>query len=367
MVEAMNAISGKLSLLRSLAASHGVDALLLQRVSSVAWASSGAAVYVNTARSEGEASLLITREKQFLFTNNIEAPRLEKEEGLIAQGWEFSIAPWFETNRFFQELMGKLKVAADSLFPGVLDLSIEIAHLRANLTQMEGERFRTLGWLCAQAMDSAIHSVHPGQTEFEIAGLLAGESERRGVQPTVILIATDERIFNFRHPLPTAKKLERYAMLILCGRQHGLVCSITRLVHFGHLPEEIQKKAISVARIDAAMINATRPGRSLGEIFQTTIDEYARFGYPDEWRLHHQGGPAGYEPREYMARPGASEKVSLGQVYAWNPSITGTKSEDTILVTETGNEILTSISGWPVISVDVDGDSLERPAILIMD
>jgi antitoxin VapB len=54
-------------------------------------------------------------------------------------------------------------------------------------------------------------------------------------------------------------------------------------------------------------------------------------------------------------------------VYAWNPSITGTKSEDTILVTETGNEILTSISGWPVISVDIDGDTIERPAILIMD
>jgi antitoxin VapB len=367
MVEAVNEISGKLSLLRSLAASHGVDALLLQRVSSVAWATSGATVYVNTARSEGEASLLISRENQFLFTNNIEAPRLEKEEGLIAQGWEFSIAPWFETNHYFQELMGKLKVAADGLFPGAPDLSIEIAHLRANLTQAEGERFRTLGWLCAQSMDSAIHFVHPGQTEFEIASLLAGESERRGVQPTVILIATDERIFNFRHPLPTAKKLERYAMLVLCGRQHGLVCSITRLVHFGHLPEEIQEKALLVTRIDAAMINATRPGRSLGEIFQTTIDEYSRFGYPDEWRLHHQGGPAGYDPREYMARPGASEKVSLGQVYAWNPSITGTKSEDTILVTETGNEIFTSISGWPVISVDVDGDSLERPAILIMD
>jgi antitoxin VapB len=367
MVKAVNEISGKLSLLRSLAASHGVDALLLQRVSSVAWATSGAAAYVNTARSEGEAFLLITREKQFLFTNNIEAPRLEKEEGLITQGWEFSIAPWFETNRFFQELMGKMKVAADGIFPGVPDLSIDIAHLRANLTQVEGERFRTLGRLCAQAMASAIHFVHPGQTEFEIAGLLADETMRRGVQATVTLIATDERIFNFRHPLPTAKKLDRYAMLILCGRQNGLVCSITRSVHFGHLPEEIQKKALSVARIDAAMINATRPGRSLGEIFQTTIDEYARIGYPDEWRLHHQGGPTGYEPREYMARPGASEKVSLGQVYAWNPSITGTKSEDTILVTETGNEILTSISGWPVISVDIDGDTIERPAILIMD
>ena len=201
-----------------------------------------------------------------------------------------------------------------------------------------------------------------------MAALLIAETEKRGIQPIVCLIATDERIFNFRHPLPTAKKLDRYAMLILCGRQHGLVCSITRLVHFGHLPEEIQKKALPLARIDAAMITATCPGRSLGEIFLHNEDEYARFGYPDEWRLHHQGGPAGYEPREYIARPGASEKVSLGQAYAWNPSITGTKSEDTILVTEhPGNEVLTAISGWPVISVDVDGNSLERPTILVLD
>ncbi len=367
MVEGVNEISRKLSLLRSLAASQGVNALLLQRVSSVAWATAGAVVYVNTARSEGEASLLITEDKQFLFTNNIEAPRLEKEEGLVIQGWEFAIAPWFETNHVLQELTGKLKMAADGLFPGVPDLSSEVAHLRANLNQMEGERFRILGRLCAQAMDSAIRPVRPGQTEFEIAGILAGEIERRGVQAILILIATDERIFNFRHPIPTSKNLERYAMLIVCGRQHGLVCSITRLVHFGRLPEEIKKKAQAVARIDAAMIAATRPGRSLGEIFQTAMDEYAHTGYPDEWRLHHQGGPAGYEPREYIARPGAIEEVSLGQVYAWNPSITGTKSEDTILVRETGNEILTAIPGWPVTIVDVDGVSLERPAVLIID
>ena len=59
----------------------------------------------------------------------------------------------------------------------------------------------------------------------------------------VNLIATDERIFNFRHPLPTHKRLERYAMLVLCGRQRGLVCSITRLVHFGRLPDDLRRKA----------------------------------------------------------------------------------------------------------------------------
>jgi len=360
----MSELSGKLSLLRDLATRQGVDALLLQRVSSIAWATGGAAVYVNTNRTEAEAALLITGGNQYLFTNNIEAARLDKEEKLGGQGWEFRISPWFETNAAVQELTAGLKLGADGLFPGARDLSGEITHLRADLTPAEGERFRTLGRLCAQAMDSAARAVRPGQTEFEIASLLAGETERRGVQPIVNLIATDKRIFNFRHPLPTTKKLERYAMLILCGRRYGLVCSITRLVHFGRLPEEIQQKAQAVAQIDAAMIAATRPGRSLGEIFQIAMNGYARAGYPDEWRLHHQGGPAGYEPREYVARPGATEKVSVGQVYAWNPSIRGAKSEDTILVGESGNEILTAIPGWPTVKVD---GQIKRPAILVID
>jgi antitoxin VapB len=51
-------------------------------------------------------------------------------------------------------------------------------------------------------------------------------------------------------------------------------------------------------------------------------------------------------------------------VYAWNPSITGTKSEDTILVGPHGNEVLTGIEGWPALSVTVDGQTVARPAIL---
>jgi Xaa-Pro dipeptidase len=76
------------------------------------------------------------------------------------------------------------------------------------------------------------------------------------------------------------------------------------------------------------------------------------------------GGPAGYEPREYIATPDSDDVVSAGQTYAWNPSITGTKSEDTILVGEEENEVLTSIDGWPTLSVIVGGETFERPAIL---
>jgi len=362
----MTEFNHKQNRLQDLLAKHKLDALLLQRVSSFAWATCGAASYVNTATTTGEPALLITPSDRYLITNNIEATRLEQEEKLAAQGWEFRVAPWHESQGTVAELTRGLRLGADVLYPGATDLSGDLARLRANLTPEEGERFRALGRLCAEAMDSAVRAVRPGQTEYQIAGLLAHEAESQGAQAIVNLIATDERIFSFRHPLPTGKELERYAMLVLCGRRWGLVCSVTRFVHFGPLPDDLRRKAEAVAQIDATFIAATRPDQTLGDVFQRATATYAETGFSDEWRLHHQGGPAGYEPREYVATPGATDVVSSGQVYAWNPSITGTKSEDTILVLEgkMGNETLTAIENWPTLSVTVDGQEYARPAIL---
>jgi len=354
----------KQSLIRSLLASHQIDALLLRRVSSFAWATCGAASYVNTASTDGVAALLITPTALHLVTDNIEATRLEQEEKLKEQGWEFHVARWHQGQDTLGRLAAGLRLGADGPYSNAVDFSAELARLRARLTPEEGERFRQLGRLCASAMDAAIHAVRPGQSEYEIAALLASETERRGVQVIVNLIATDERIFAFRHPLPTGKQLDRYAMLVLCGRRNGLVCSLTRLVHFGLLPDDLRRKAQAVAQVDAAFINATRPGRTLGDILQDAVATYAATGYPDEWHLHHQGGPAGYEPREYVATPGSTDVVSAGQVFAWNPSIAGTKSEDTILVGPDDSEVLTSIAGWPVTSVTIAGQAISRPAIL---
>lgn len=353
----------KLERIQSLMVSQGVDALLLRKVSSFAWATGGAASYINSAVSEGTAGLLITPKGRFVITNNIEAPHYDREEALLAQGWEPLITPWHTDDSTAAAVKG-YKLAVDGLFPGAVDVSAEMARLRTNLLPVEQDRFRDLGKLCAAAMQAAIRAIRPGQTEFEIAALLGMETQRRGVQPIVNLIATDERIFNFRHPLPTAKKMERYAMLVLCGRRQGLVCSLTRLVYFGHLPESVKHKMEAVARIDATFMAATRPGQTLGQVFTRAAAAYAETGFADEWQLHHQGGPAAYEPREYLGVPGSKDVVVLGQAYAWNPSITGTKSEDTFLVTEKGAEGLTDIPDWPALTVSVDGQAFRRPATL---
>jgi Xaa-Pro aminopeptidase len=363
----MDEIAMKLGLLRDLADKYAVEAILLQRVSSVAWATGGATAYVNTASNKAECALLVTATDQQLITNNIEAPRLEEEERLQVQGWDFQVSPWFDMESAFQGLTQGLKLGTDINFPGAQDLSSEIARLRANLSPEEGNRFRMLGQLCSQAMDATARSIHPGQTEYEIAGLLAREAGSRGVQVTVNLIATDERIFTYRHPLPTNKKLEHYLMIVLCGRRWGLVCSLTRLVHFGKLPDEIHRKAQAVAYVDATMIAATRPGQTLGQVFTSAQQAYAAVGYADEWKLHHQGGPAGYEPRECIATPGSKETINSGQVYAWNPSISGTKSEDSVLISQEGFEILTGIPGWPTMKIELADQIIKRPDILIVN
>jgi Xaa-Pro aminopeptidase len=360
----MTEFNEKQDRVRNLLLQSGLEALLLRRVSSFAWATCGASSSVNTAATHGEAGLLLTPSGHFVITNNIEAPRLEKEEHLAVQGWQMKVAAWYEKQTAVEELARGWQLGADGSFPGATDLSTEIAHLRAQLTPEEDGRFRTLARLCSQAMGEAARSVRPGQSERQIAGRMASECEARGVQAIVNLVATDERIDRFRHPLPTDKILTRYALLVLCGRKWGLVCSVSRLVHFGHLSDDLRHKQEAVARIDAVMIAGTRRDRILRDIVHDAISAYQAAGFPDEWRNHHQGGPAGYEPREYLATPESLERVTAGQAYAWNPSVSGAKSEDTFLVGDAENEILTAMPDWPTLAISVEGRTLLRPAIL---
>lgn len=83
----------------------------------------------------------------------------------------------------------------------MIDLSTELAHLRAELTPEEITRFRALGKRRGPAINDAARAGQPGQTEHEIAAKLAYAAERQGVQAVVVLIAADERISAYRHPL----------------------------------------------------------------------------------------------------------------------------------------------------------------------
>ena len=63
------------------------------------------------------------------------------------------------------------------------------------------------GLLCRDAgtaIEETAEIVEPGMSELEITGALAAETYDRGLAPIVVLVATDERVSRYRHPIPTA-------------------------------------------------------------------------------------------------------------------------------------------------------------------
>jgi hypothetical protein len=56
--------------------------------------------------------------------------------------------------------------------------------------------------------------------------------------------------------------------------------------------------------------------------------------------LHHQGGLTGYASREVIATPSSREIIQAGHAFAWNPSITGAKAEETFVLLESGAEVV---------------------------
>lgn len=75
----------------------------------------------------------------------------------------------------------------------------------------------------------------------------------------------------------------------------------------------------------------------------------------------------GFESREFLELPGVPGVVSVGHAYDWNPTIAGSKMEDTILVGAQSNDIMTTIPGWPVISIQVLGLDVEVRCALALE
>jgi antitoxin VapB len=99
-------------------------------------------------------------------------------------------------------------------------------------------------------------------------------------------------------------------------------------------------------------------------LYELAARAYAEEGFAGEERLHHQGGACGYRTRDWVAHPSCVEKVETNQAFAWNPSITGTKVEETCIVFDDESEAITASPGWPSITVEVAGRPYSLPGVL---
>lgn len=344
------------------------DGVLLTSVANFSWITAGGDSHVENSSKFGIASILVTEKEKYILTNNIEAHRILREQLIgIEPEFEFVVSKWFDTDEeesLFHELVYGKRIACETYRSGLPLLKNNFQSLRYQLTESEVERYRWLGNHCALAVEAVARKIVPGMTEHEIEAEMAKALTSEKILPTVLLVAGDDRNFSYRHPVPTENKFNYFAKMVCCARKWGLVAALTRSVYAGKIPDELLEKHEKACYVDSVLISQTVPGTRINKIFEQGINAYEQVGFPGEWENHHQGGGIGYDSREFVATPFIQDVVVDSQAFAWNPSIHGNKSEDTMVVNADGQEIITMTKDWPMIDVKPDAKIYQRPAIL---
>jgi len=371
----------RIALIQAFLRQHGYDGVLLSRMDNFAMATGGKRSYIFTASDLGFYSLFVTKEgKVYYVGDNIEAPRALSEE-IGSFGCEIRKYLWFEgrpADLVKKEFRGNFVSDDGSIGQNVHN---DLAYLRVLMSPDELQKYRRLGPLAAEAITAVAKSVRVGDAEADIAARLVAEGAKRRCLVPVALVAADERIASYRHPLPTEApllgsqqtetKVRGYVMIVTCFLKEGLIVSVTRFRRVGDVPAHIPDALARICAVDAIVQEASESGKTMGDAFAALQKAYSKMGFPqDEWHNHHQGGTTGYAGRTCRAVPDdpfpildrrwaksvkeiAGIDVEFGHAFAWNPSGVGVKSEDTFIMLPDGRkEIVTRTPEFPGVDLE---------------
>lgn len=356
----------KVAAVRKLMQSLGLKAVLLKKQSTYSWLTAGGMNAVAINSELGVSSLLITEKEKYVLTSRIESARAMEEEKLEDFGFTLLEYDWFEPKELelLKGVVPDLKAGSDIDAYGLKNVDWELKRLRYSLLPEEIDRYLWLGEKLSEAIESVMMEAPRGCTEAEMTGELTRRLWKHRIDQVGYQAGADERAFKYKHPIPTEKKIDRHLLFNVMARKWGLTLTITRMMSFGKVTDEIRKQFNDNLLVENSMIAATRPGAVSGDIFRMVCDLYDKLGYQDEWRRHHQGGSAGYELRDYICTRDTKEVVQDNQAFCWNPSISGTKTEDTFIVKGDGLVFVTKPITFPTEEQTVAGLKLVRPAIL---
>ena len=319
----------RLSRLRSLLDRRGDSAALLTTRRNFAWLTAGGIGHVVQSSEASIAGILVTRGEAVMITQNIEAARLADEE-LAGLGLEIVPVPWWEPAAIQAEAVSRLPAGVQPVDDA--DLEPDLSLIRSVLSALDRDRLAELGRVARDAVEATLTTVQPGITEDAVVAQLLGRLP--GVRAPVVLAAADARIARYRHPLPGGTPIRSRVMLVLVAERWGLHVALTRFRELEAPDADLARRIAAVGAVQAAMHAASRPGATFGNVFAVARSAYEDAGFPDEWRDHHQGGSIGYQARERVAVPDDPTVIEPGMALAWNPSIAGTKAEDTLVVVD---------------------------------
>lgn len=210
----------------------------------------------------------------------------------------------------------------------------------------------------AIAMEAAGHAIGVGVRECEVLAKAMERLYSLGMEvPQCNLIVTSGQQTAPLHRFASDKLIERGDLVFmdLGGCFNGYFSDFTRTVVVGK-PTEEQKRIYATVYEELMVVHELlKPGHTNQEVNQAARQVIARSGYAEHGFhgvLGHSVGISGFEAPLIGELAATGEKVfefQPGMIFSCEPAILvpnllgggGVRLEDTILITETGNEILT--------------------------
>lgn len=348
-------VEAKLEQLRALLDRRALAAAVLCGADAVAWLTGGLTNPVERGSAVSPLWLVVRQDGAAAVTTNVERDRIDAESGLRELGIPLHDAAWYDPGSL-ERLAAELAEAPRDRVGGLgAEIEDDLVELRLALMPPERERLALLAVDAAAALEDALRSWSPGDTDVDVQARVSEQLERAGAFGACLIVGGDERVERFRHPLAVGASIERLVMCVVVAERGGLHAAVTRFAAAGELSASVRAARDSARAIEIATLGACAPGATYGDVLAALDRAYAEAGHRGGWADHYQGGPIGYRQREFEIVPTQADsrwfsvRLDEGHALAWNPSVRGGgKVEDTYLVEADGLRRLTDTGDWPL-------------------
>ncbi len=349
----------RLDAIRRLAAEHGCDAALITHGADVAWAvgftgSNGVLVVTETAahlvtdgRYRTQALEQVDAAEVHITQDAL--PAFVAEHGLLGDSSRVAV----QGDEMTVSTMGRYCKIKKEFVP----VETFLAETRATKTEDEIQAVACAQALTCDVLASVLPLVRAGVTEHEIAAELTVRHLRAGCSAMSFepIVASGAR-GALPHARPSDKRIETGDLVVIDvgGILDGFCSDLTRTVAVGEPGAEARRAYTAVGEAQRAGIAAIRagvPGAAVDAAARAVLDA-AGLG---EWFSHSLGHGVGTEVHEWPRLSGQADHVLPAnstvtvEPGVYLPGRFGIRTENVVVVRETGAEDLTPLSADLVV------------------